>query len=43
MDLIILKLQEDLKITDLYTYHGKRLELNEEVASKIRRVFMGRI
>lgn len=33
-------IQEDLKITDLYTYHGKRLELNEEVASKIRRVFM---
>jgi hypothetical protein len=31
---------QDLKITELYTYKGKRLELNEEVASKIRRVFM---
>ena len=24
----------------VHTYHGKRLELNEEVAAKIRRVFM---
>lgn len=33
-------IQEDLKTIDLYTYQGKRLELNEEVAAKIRRVFM---
>lgn len=33
-------IQKDMKIPDLYTYHGKRLELNEEVAAKIRRVFM---
>jgi len=31
---------QDLKTNDLYTYTGKRLELNEEVAMKIRRVFM---
>lgn len=33
-------IQQDMKIPELYTYHGKRLELNEEVAAKIRRVFM---
>ena len=32
-------IQEDLKIPELYTYTGKRLELNEEEAAKIRRVF----
>lgn len=31
---------KDMKIPELYTYHGKRLELNEEVAEKARRVFM---
>lgn len=30
----------DMKIPDLYTYHGKRLELNEEIAAKIRRPFV---
>lgn len=34
------EIRRDMKIPDLYTYHGKRLELNEEVGSKIRRVFM---
>lgn len=33
-------IREDMKIPDLYKYHGKRLELNEEVATKIRRVFI---
>lgn len=33
-------IQQDMKIPELYTYHGKRLEINEEIASKIRRVFM---
>lgn len=33
-------IREDMKTPDLYTYHGKRLELNEEVAAKIRRVFI---
>ena len=33
-------IQKDMKIPELYTYHGKRLELNEEIAEKIRRVFM---
>lgn len=32
-------IQEDMKIPNLYTYLDKRLELNEEVAAKIRRVF----
>jgi hypothetical protein len=31
---------QDLKTNNLYTYAGQRLELNEEVASKVRRVFM---
>lgn len=31
---------QDMKIPELYTYHGKRLELNEEVAGKIRRPFV---
>lgn len=33
-------IQQDMKIPNLYTYQGKRLELNEEEANKIRRVFM---
>lgn len=33
-------IQNDMKKPELYTYHGKRLELNEELAEKIRRVFM---
>jgi hypothetical protein len=33
-------LSKDLLIPELYTYTGKRLELNEEVAAKVRRVFM---
>lgn len=33
-------IKEDMKTPNLYTYHGKRLELNEEVAQKIRRVFV---
>lgn len=32
-------MQENMKIPDLYTYQGKRLELNEEKAEKIRDVF----
>lgn len=36
----IIGIQQDMKIPELYTYHGKRLELNEQVAAKIRRVFM---
>jgi hypothetical protein len=37
-------IQNDLKISDLYTYSGKKLELNDTVATKIRRVFMiGRV
>lgn len=36
----LIGIQKDMKIPDLYTYQGKRLELNEEVAQKIRRVFM---
>ena len=31
-------ISEDLKIPDLYTYTKDRLELNKEIASKIRRV-----
>lgn len=33
-------IQEDMKTPDLYTYHGKRLELNEEAAMKVRKVFL---
>lgn len=37
-------IQTSMKIPDLYTYTGKRLELNEEVAQKVRRTFrIGRI
>lgn len=31
---------DDLKTPELYQYHGKRLEINELAAEKIRRVFM---
>ena len=33
-------INKDMEIPELYTYHGKRLEINEEAAAKIRRVFM---
>lgn len=29
-----------MKTPELYTYHGKRLELNESIAEEVRRVFM---
>lgn len=29
---------QDMKIPELYTYHGERLEINEEVAQKVRKV-----
>ncbi len=31
---------KDMEISELYTYHGNRLELNEALAEKVRRVFM---
>ena len=33
-------IKNDMKKPELYTYHGKRLELNETLAEEIRRVFM---
>lgn len=33
-------IQQDMKRPELYTYHGKRLEINETIAEEIRRVFM---
>jgi len=33
-------IQQDMKQANLYTYHGKRLEINENLAEKVRRVFM---
>ena len=36
----LIGIQQGMKIPELYTYQGKRLELNEEAAQKIRRVFM---
>ena len=33
-------IEKDLQIPDLYSYHGTRLELNDEQAQKIRRAFM---
>jgi hypothetical protein len=36
----LIGIQQDMKIPELYTYQGKRLELNEEAAQKVRRVFM---
>lgn len=33
-------INKDMKIPELYSYHAERLELNEEIAQKIRRVFM---
>lgn len=35
----LLTIEKGLKIPELYTYMGKRLELNEELAEKVRRVF----
>lgn len=32
-------IQQDMKKPELYTYHGKRLEINETLAEEIRRVF----
>ena len=36
----LIGIQQDMKIPELYTYQGKRLELNEEIAQRVRRVFM---
>ena len=36
----LIEIQQSMKIPELYTYQGKRLELNEEAAQKVRRVFM---
>ena len=36
----LVEIQQSMKIPELYTYQGKRLELSEEVAQKVRRVFM---
>lgn len=33
-------IQQDMKKSELYTYHGKRLEINENLAEEIRRVFI---
>ena len=33
-------MMNDMKTPDLFTYHGSRLELNESLAAKIRKVFM---
>lgn len=33
-------IQKDLKIPKLYSYQGKRLEINESLSEKIRRVFI---
>lgn len=33
-------IDKDMKIPDLYVYRGDRLELNQQVAEKVRRVFM---
>ena len=33
-------MEKDLQISDLYSYQGTRLELNTEVAQKVRRAFM---
>lgn len=34
------EIMNGMKIPELYTYHGKRLELSESIAEKVRRVFM---
>ena len=36
----LIGMKNDMKTPDLYVYTGKRLELNEDAAAKIRRVFM---
>lgn len=33
------EIKDDMKTPELYTYQGKRLELNEEIAEKSRKVF----
>ena len=33
------RIKEDMKTSDLYTYHGKRLEINPTIAERVRRVF----
>lgn len=33
-------IKEDMKIPDLYSYHGDRLEINESKAESIRKVFI---
>jgi len=33
------EIKKDMKIPDLYVYRGDRLELNQQVAEKVRRVF----
>ena len=33
-------LETDMKIPELYSYHGTRLEINQELADKVRKVFM---
>lgn len=33
-------IERDMQTPELYTYHGTRLELNDEAANKVRRVFM---
>lgn len=33
-------IENDMKTPELFTYQGKRLELNEEIGKKVRRVFM---
>lgn len=43
MPILVNKLKtisENMKITELYTYQGKRLELNEKIAEKVRDVFV---
>ena len=34
------EIMNGMKTPELYTYHGKRLELNESIAEEVRRVFM---
>ena len=34
------EIMNGMKTPELYTYHGKRLELNESMAEEVRRVFM---
>ena len=36
----LIGINEGMKTPDLYSYHGSRLELNEEKANEVRKVFM---